>query len=238
MPVLARLDEALHRQYQQTNAAIQDGANPHLTITSKDGFRVATPAQEEFDSEPLQRTLSQRHFVPLVEILATVNRHCGMLGEFRHWQQARARQAPNPATLFAGIMGLGCGIGVQKMARISPSVTERALEHAINWRFSLENIVAANDLVVAAMDRMELPAIYRRSQEILHTSSDGQKFEVRHESLNASYSFKYFGKGQGVSAYTFIDERNILWHSLVFSAAERESAYVIDGLMHGRRHPK
>ncbi len=35
-----------------------------------------------------------------------------------------------------------------------------------------------------------------------------------------------------MSAYTFIDERNFLWYSLIFSAAERESAYVIDGLMH------
>jgi len=31
--------------------------------------------------------------------------------------------------------------------------------------------------------------------------------------------------------YTFVDERNLFWHSLVFSAAECESAYVIDGLM-------
>ncbi len=43
---------------------------------------------------------------------------------------------------------------------------------------------------------------------------------------------EYFGQMQGVSAYTFIDERSFLWHSLVFSAAERESTYVIDGLMH------
>ena len=49
---------------------------------------------------------------------------------------------------------------------------------------------------------------------------------------NANYSFKYFGKGQGVSVYSFIDERDLLLHSLVFSAGERESAYVIDGLMH------
>ena len=35
-----------------------------------------------------------------------------------------------------------------------------------------------------------------------------------------------------MSVYTFRDERDLLWHSLVFSAAERESAYVIDGLMH------
>lgn len=129
-------------------------------------------------------------------------------------------------------MGLGCGIGVQKMARISPGITERELEHAVTWRFSLDNLIAANDRVVKAMDQMELPNIYRRSPEKLHTASDGQKFEVRAESLNANHSFKYFGKGQGISAYTFTDERNLLWHSLVFSAAERESAYVIDGLMH------
>jgi hypothetical protein len=64
------------------------------------------------------------------------------------------------------------------------------------------------------------------------TSSDGQKFEVRADSLNANYSYKYFGKGQGVSVYTFRDERDLLWYSTVFSSADRESAYVIDGLMH------
>jgi TnpA family transposase len=41
-----------------------------------------------------------------------------------------------------------------------------------------------------------------------------------------------FCQGQGVSAYAFVDERNFLWHSLIISAADRESAYVIDGLMH------
>jgi len=55
---------------------------------------------------------------------------------------------------------------------------------------------------------------------------------VRVDSLNANYSFKYFGKDQGVAAYTFRDERDLLWYSTVFSSAERESAYVIDGLMH------
>ena len=82
------------------------------------------------------------------------------------------------------------------------------------------------------MDRLDLPNLLRRLPEQLHTSSDGQKFEVRVDSLNANYSFKYFGKELGVAAYTFRDERDLLWYSTVFSAAERESAYVIDGLMH------
>ncbi len=63
---------------------------------------------------------------------------------------------------------------------------------------------AANDKVLHLMGRMELPNRYRRSQELLHTSSDGQKFEVKVESLNANHSFKYFGKGKGVSVYSFI----------------------------------
>ena len=129
-------------------------------------------------------------------------------------------------------MGLGCGIGVRKMARISSRVTESELDHTVNWRFSLENIRAANDAVIKAMSAMELPNLYRQTQDQLHTASDGQKFEVRGDSLHASRSFKYFGQGQGVSAYTFVDERNLLWHSLMISAADRESAYVIDGLMH------
>ncbi|MBK9662535.1 MAG: Tn3 family transposase [Nitrosomonas sp.] len=34
------------------------------------------------------------------------------------------------------------------------------------------------------------------------------------------------------SVYSTVDERNILWYSTVFSAAEQESAFVIDSLMH------
>ncbi len=52
------------------------------------------------------------------------------------------------------------------------------------------------------------------------------------ESLNANYSFKYFGQSKGVTVYSFIDERHLLFHSTVISSAEREAAYVIDGLMH------
>lgn len=118
------------------------------------------------------------------------------------------------------------------MARISSSITESELDHTVNWRFSLDNIRTANAAVVKAMDAMELPNLYRQRQDQLHTASDGHKFEVRGDSLYASRSFKYFGQGQGVSAYTFVDERNFLWHSLMISAADRESAYVIDGLMH------
>ena len=48
------------------------------------------------------------------------------------------------------------------------------------------------------MDRTGLPNIYRRDDDVLHTSSDGQKFEVAVDSLNANYSFKYTGKDKAL----------------------------------------
>ncbi len=229
-PVLAELDAALQARFEDTNRAIAEELNPHFKMLTGKAFRVSTPKQDEEESEPLRHFFPERHYVPLTQILATVNLHTEFATELRHLRQTHVRPV-SEKILFAGIIGLGCAIGSAKMAQISTSLGVAELDSAINWRFSLENLCAANDRITSFMAAMELPNIYRRSENEIHTASDGQKFEVRADSLNANHSFKYFGKGQGVSAYTFVDERNLFWHSLVFSAAERESAYVIDGLM-------
>lgn len=229
-PILHELNQKLLEQFESTNREISLGNNPYIKLAKNGTYCVHTPKQEEYLSEPLTPLFPVRHFIPLTEILATVNWQTKFTNELQHWQQQYNRAKP-VSSLFAGLMGLGCAIGVRKMARISNQIGEEELENTVNWHFSLDNIQAANDCVLSHMDRMDLPNIYRSSIESLHTASDGQKFEVKTDSLNANYSFKYFGKGQGVSAYTFVDERSLLWHSLVFSASDRESAYVIDGLM-------
>jgi TnpA family transposase len=115
---------------------------------------------------------------------------------------------------------------------MSKGLNATELETTVNGYFTLENLHAANDHLRTFMDQLELPEVYRRHAGKLHTSSDGQKYGVAVESLNATYAFKYFGKDAGVSPYTFIDERHFLWHHEVMSASGREAAYVIDGLMH------
>jgi TnpA family transposase len=230
--ILNELDEALYRQYKRTNHRILDGSNTLVSFSKKGAFRLKTPRKEDIEVEPIQNFFPERQYISLLEVMATVNRYSGFLKEFQHWQQRYHRQKPPPSVFYAGIIGLGYGIGTRKMARISQQINESELENTVNWFFSPEGTRAGNDRVTQLMDQLELPNIYRQSQDQLHTSSDGQKFEVKTDSLNANYSFKYFGKGQGVSVYSFIDERSLLWYSVVISAAERESAYVIDGLMH------
>lgn len=230
--VLNELDEALYQQYLITNRNIAEGRNPHIKFGKNGDLTLTTPKQEESDAEPLQHFFPDRRFVPLTEVLATVNRHSHYVGELQHWQQCYHHSQPSEAAIYAGLIGIGCTIGLRKMMRISHPINEAELERTVNWHFSVDGLQAANDRVLRLIDRLELPNLARRSPDHLHTSSDGQKFEVRVDSLNANYSYKYFGKGQGVSVYTFRDERDLLWYSTVFSAAERESAYVIDGLMH------
>ncbi len=50
-------------------------------IDSKNGgFTLATPKQEESDAEPLQHFFPERSYVPLLEILSTVNRYTLLCG--------------------------------------------------------------------------------------------------------------------------------------------------------------
>lgn len=229
--VLATLKQALGGQFLLTNSNIAEGKNLHVKVTAAGHIKLNTPKQEEAETTAISRLFPQRHYVPLSEILNTVNVASGFADSLSHLRQQYARPV-STSVLLAGVIGLGCGIGLRKMARISGAIKEDALDHAVNWHFSRENLIAANDRILALTDSLDLPEIYRRHVGQTHTASDGQKFEVTGDSLSASHSFKYFGKGQGSSAYTYVSDKILLWYSTVFSAAERDSAYVIDGLMH------
>ena len=229
---LRALDQALDARYQKTNQNLQSGKNPYLTIRPNGSFHVSTPKQEEVECLSLGAFFPERKYISMLEMLATVNHVTHFLDEFEHWQIKNQRVKPSPKVLLAGIIGFGCDIGHRKLAQISKQIDEGDLDHAVNWHFSLQNVQGANDRILQLVNRMNLPNIYRRKSDVLHTSSDGQKFEVAVDSLNANYSFKYLGKDKGVSVVTFIDMRDLMWHSTVISSSEREAAYVIDGLMH------
>jgi len=233
LTILADLDARLFEQYQVTNQNLHTSVNEFASVRADDSLRLQTPTKHDDQDPPIMpRLFPEKHYIALSEVLATVDRYSGFLDGFQHWKQRHNRPRPAKKTFIAGIAALGCDIGTGKILRISREINAAELENTVNWYFYPEGLHEVNDTLLRFMDRLELPQIYRRIQNQLHTSSDGQKFEVRADSLNANYSFKYFGKGKGVSIYGFIDERNLLFHSTVISAAERESAYVIDGLMH------
>lgn len=229
---LENLSQSLGQQHRRANRHLHEGFNPLLKMRDDGSFHISTPKQDETAAAPLSRFFPDRKYVSLLEVLHTVQKATSFLDEFEHWQQTHQKRRPPEKTFFAGIIGYGCDIGQSKIAQISKQISENELENTVNWYFALPNIHAANDRILSVLDRLELPNLYRRGPDKLHTSSDGQKFEMAVESLNANYSFKYFGQSKGVTVYSFINERHLLFHSTVISSASREAAYVIDGLMH------
>ena len=90
----------------------------------------------------------------------------------------------------------------------------------------LETLRAANDQVSNAA--AELPIFrYYDIGELVHSSSDGQKFETRIHTINARHSSKYFGLKKGVVAYTLV-ANHLLINTRVIGAHEHESHYVYD----------
>ncbi len=230
--VLTDLQTRLAQYYQLTNQRILDGGNEFVSVKSTGAYTVQTPPVAEKMAPGLPEYFPETKFISLLEILSTTNQVTNFLAEFKRSKLKYNRARPSDRSFFAGLLGFGCGIGIKRIAQISNLIDEDELERTVNWHFSLDNVEAANDRILAFMDKLDLPSVYLQDPEWRHTSSDGQKVEVAVPSLNANYSFKYFGQGKGVSVYSFIDERHFLFHSTVISSAEREAAYVIDGLMH------
>jgi len=127
-PALGKLNSALSVQYKAVNEKAAD--NSYLKLHKDGTFDIATPALNASEADLLGDLFPQRHDVPLAQVLETINNHCGMLRSFEHWQQTHVPLATSHPALLAGIMGLGCGIGVRKMARISSSATESELDHS------------------------------------------------------------------------------------------------------------
>ncbi len=228
---MEKLKQMLEEKYQVVNKRFIEKRNPYLSIDEKGIVHVITPAIDKTDTEYTAALLEQAGYVPILQVLSHIEKTTHFTQCFKHHSIKHIKQRPHPEVYFAGLIALGCNIGIRKMAQISLGIKENTLLNTVNWYFSLKNLQAANQRVINLINKLTLPNIFLQDKEKIHSASDGRKVNVRVESLIASYSFKYFGKDKGVSIYTFIDERQALFHSVVMSASEREAPYVIDGLI-------
>jgi TnpA family transposase len=231
------INQKLESNFRSTNEKIINELNFHIKLNG-DSFSLLTPKLEKSD-EQLEHTISkyfpQAEFISVIDLLHSVQQQTNFLDSFKHYSLQNTKIKKLDANLlFASIVGYGCNISLSKMAKISKGISENELDTATTWYFSENNTMEANDKIVEFIESLEISKILRSNNQFNHTSSDGQKFNIKSsiDSTNAGYSFKYFGTAKGVSVYTFIDESHKLFYSTVINVNERESGYVIDGLMH------
>ena len=231
------ISKKLESSFKVTNEKIINELNFHFKLTNN-SFILSTPKLEKTDQQ-LEHTISkyfpQAEFISVIDLLHSVHQQTNFLNCFKHYSLQNTRiKNLDENLLYASIVGYGCNISLSKMSKISKGISENELDTATTWYFSEDNTTEANDKILAFTDSLEISKILRNNKKINHTSSDGQKFNIKSsiDSTNAGYSFKYFGTAKGVSVYTFIDESHKLFYSTVINVNERESGYVIDGLMH------
>ena len=226
------LEERLAEKYKQVNESYHSGSNKYLSFKKDGNFVVSTPkTKNERGKNKLTPIFAKEGIIPISSVLDQINSTTNFVRCFKHHSLKKVIMKPTPETIFAGILSKGCNHGTIKMANISKGINKATLTNTINWFFNLENIQEANNTIVDYINKLSLPNIYRPSDKYSHTSSDGQKFNVGVDSILANYSFKYFGQSQGISVYTFIDDRQVLFYNTILSPGAREAAFVIDGLV-------
>ena len=222
----------LDPSFYKVNENIISGLNKNVRIKKDGTFIVDTPAVIKPDYEPISELIGKDRYVPVLQMMSEINNITQFTSNFKHHKVKGSHTVPPDEIFFAGIFSLGSNIDLHKLANTAIGVNYNTLSNTVNWYFSLENVHAVNDMITNFINDLWLPTQFKKEIDFLHTSGDGQKRNVSAESLNANYSYKYFGHGKGSNIYTFIDERGIFFYPTVFSSAERDAAYVLDGLLH------
>ena len=225
------IKKKLASSYKHTNENIKNNLNPYFTTTVT-SYIIKTPkVDKEEEDESIKRYLPHSQYISVIDILNSINNQIDIFSSFQHFFQGKTKKDNN--LISAAILGYGCNLSLGKIGKISKGINENKLDNVKTWYFSEENTVEANDKIIKYMDGLEIVKLFRYNQDVNHTSSDGQKFNIASgvDSTNSGFSFKYFGREKGVSVYTFSDESHIFFHSTVINVSDRESGYVIDGLL-------
>lgn len=229
---LDQLKEKLESTYERVNARFSAGHNGYLFMRPNGRFHVKTPAIDFEKSKYISTLLASEGEIPLLQMLKVINQHCEFTSQLGHHAHRHTVKGIESHIAIAGIMALGCNIGPRRMASMSIGVSEPVLLDCINWRFSRKNLRKINNRIIDAIEALDLPNIFKVNDNCIHSSSDGKKVTVAVDSLLASYSFKYYGKEKGVSMYSFVNEKQSLFHPTIISSTDREAIYVVDGLLH------
>lgn len=222
----------LEDRYRNTNQHIADKQNQYIKIGNDKLISLSRYKAAENTNDDLIDLFPQDKYISIYEVLLTVNNLTNYLDSFESLGIKHLREVKDDKTIFAGIIGYGCNIGIHKLANLSRNISAHKLMNTIKTRFTLENIQAANNKVLELIGDFELSNLFKKDIKKTHTASDGQKYLSTVDSVYANKSFKYFGMNDGLVVNSYIDDSYRLFYSTVISPAEREAAYTIDGLLH------
>jgi hypothetical protein len=220
---LALLEKTLEDRIEEVNRHITDGDNEHFQIKKrreKVRWNLLYPQGVDLINAPLFEGLKQ---VDIASILRFVDEHCHFIKAFEHILGRYHRQAIDEDVIIACLIAWGNNMGMGRMGQIS-DISYQLLTTTSDNFIRLETLKDANDLISNAIAELSIFNHYD-IDNMLHSSSDGQKFEARINTINSRYSPKYFGLNKGVVSYTLV-ANHIPVNAKIIGANEHESHFV------------
>jgi TnpA family transposase len=222
---LAELEEQLETRLHEVNERIATGQNEHFEITRR-GSQSRWSLKYPRDTEPVNHAFFNAiEQVDVGDVLHFANRHCHFMDAFDHVLGRYAKQDRDDNTMIACLIAWASNMGLGRMGENS-DIGYQALATMSDNFIRLETLKAANERVSNAISALPIFRHYD-IDEVIHSSSDGQKFETGTATINARHSPKYFGLKKGVVAYTLL-ANNVPINAEIIGANEHESHYVFD----------
>ncbi|ETW95400.1 MAG: transposase [Candidatus Entotheonella factor] len=222
---LDELEDYLERRLIEVNTRIASGENEHFEMKrrgAKNRWTLKYPRNTEPVNAPFFDALKQ---VDIGAVLHFVQQHCPFMDVFDHVLGRYTRQQIDPHILTACLMAWGTNMGLGRMADACDIDYQELVSASDNF-IRLETLKEANDRVSNAIAALPIFEHYDIGDAV-HSSSDGQKFETRINTINARYSPKYFGLKKGVVSYSLV-ANHVPVNAKIIGANDHESHYVFD----------
>jgi TnpA family transposase len=222
---LSELERHLEARFVAVNQRIAAGENRHVQIKGK-GKHKRWTLQYPMGSEPINHSVFENlRQVNISTLLHVVNDRCQFMACFEHVLRRYRKQAADDHRIAACVIAWGTNLGLGRMGEISDIGFDSLRRTSENF-LRLETLKAANDCVSNAIAAL---VIFRQYDVggVVHSSSDGQKFETALPTFQARHSPKYFGLGKGVVANTLV-ANHVPVNAQLISAHDHESQFVFD----------
>jgi len=226
--LLAELECHLEKRIEQVNQAIERGENMAISVKNKpDGtlkWNLNYSKEEKITNHQIYRQLP---VVSIHSLLHWLNEQTNFVSAFTHvLVKSSGSKKPDTSCLIACIVALGTNHGLANMAARS-DMEYNQLKRTFQNFIRSQTLQQANQIVADATSKLSVFTNYNIKTGTVHSSSDGQKFPTRFDTINARHSAKYFGLGKGVSLHTMV-VNHIPVNAKIIGANEHESHYVFD----------
>lgn len=222
---LVELENKLETRIIEVNQRIASGDNEHLQI-KKRGLNSHWTLPYVSDAESTNHSFfGALRQIDIGSVLHYVNQHCQFIDAFEHVLGRYAKQTKEDRIIVACLTAWGTNMGLGRMGEIS-DISFSLLSATSDSFIRLETLKEANDRVSNATAKLPIFRHYD-IEEVIHSSSDGQKFETNINTINSRHSPKYFGLKKGIVSYTLVSN-HIPVNAKIIGANEHESHYVFD----------